>query len=173
MYLAGPVLVRSPRWAHCDICTQKLLRAAWPVTPRVRAMSRARHSLPGVERSTVQTAARRHGGTAARRHGGTAARRHGGTAARRHGGTAARRHGGTAARRHGGTAARRHGGTAARRRGGWARALGAAGTWEPLAGRGWRALRVGVCGGVGTAGSQMVTSIAVMLVLVRGLPVSV
>src|SRR6266498_3800748 len=59
MYLAGPVLVRRPRRAHCDICTQKLLRAVSPVMPRVRAMSRAGHAWPGVERRMGQTAARR------------------------------------------------------------------------------------------------------------------
>src|SRR6266508_843655 len=59
MYLAGPVLVRRPRRAHCDICTQKLLRAVSPVMPRVRAMSRAGHAWPGGERRMGQTAARR------------------------------------------------------------------------------------------------------------------
>src|SRR6266545_1769789 len=98
MYLAGPVLVRRPRRAHCDICTQKLLRAVSPVMPRVRAMSRAGHAWPGVERRMGQTAARR------------------------------------------------------------------------LVG--WVAT-VGACRGVGTGGWQMVTSIAVILVLARGRPVSV
>src|SRR5258708_6508145 len=64
VYLAGPVLVSRPRRAHCDICTQKLLRPVSPVTPRVRAMSRARQARPGVEDNTVQTAARRLGGRA-------------------------------------------------------------------------------------------------------------
>jgi hypothetical protein len=34
------------------------LRPVSPVTPRVRAMSRARHARPGVERNTVRTAGR-------------------------------------------------------------------------------------------------------------------
>src|SRR5262245_39515265 len=64
MYLAGPVLVSSPRRAHCDICTQKLLRPLSLVMARVRAMSRARHARPGVERKRVRTAGRRLGGRA-------------------------------------------------------------------------------------------------------------
>src|SRR5947207_4536863 len=121
MYVAGPVLIRRPRRAHCDIWTQKLLRAVSPVTPRIRAMSRAFQALPGVERKIGQTAARRPGV-------------------------------------------------------GWAVAVGGAGGWERsvgLAGRSWCVFFPVACREVGVVGWQMVTSIAVMLVLVGGRPVSV